>query len=143
MASSYTEHFQLNQWAAEDPVLREDFNADNAKLDKAIPRIVTGTYTGDGTADRTISLGFRPKAVLLFPEDGTTCFYYCPPNYFTCQGGLILDGYPLRLKNDRCNIICAEITDTGFAVKIFSDQSKAANIATNRNGTVYHYLALA
>ena len=107
MASSYTEHFQLNQWAAEDPVLREDFNADNAKLDKAIPRIVTGTYTGDGTADRTIYLGFRPKAVLLFPEDGTTCFYYCPPNYFTCQGGLILDGYPLRLKNDRCNIICA------------------------------------
>ena len=43
MASSYTEHFQLNQWAAEDPVLREDFNADNAKLDKVIPRIVTGT----------------------------------------------------------------------------------------------------
>ena len=66
MASSYTEHFQLNQWAAEDPVLREDFNADNAKLDKVIPRIVTGTYTGDGTADRTIYLGFRPKAVLLF-----------------------------------------------------------------------------
>ena len=54
MASSYTEHFQLNQWAAEDPVLREDFNADNAKLDKVIPRIVTGTYTGDGTAERTI-----------------------------------------------------------------------------------------
>ena len=76
MASSYTEHFQLNQWATEDPVLREDFNADNAKLDKAIPRIVTGTYTGDGTADRTIYLGFRPKAVLLFPEDGTTCFYF-------------------------------------------------------------------
>ena len=68
MASSYTEHFQLNQWAAEDPVLREDFNADNAKLDKVIPRIVTGTYTGDGTADRTIQLGFRPKAVLLFQK---------------------------------------------------------------------------
>ena len=117
-----------------------------SSLEQAMPKraqVIYGTYTGDGTADRTIYLGFRPKAVLLFPEDGTTCFYYCPPNYFTCQGGLILDGYPLRLKNDRCNIICAEITDTGFAVKIFSDQSKAANIATNRNGTVYHYLALA
>lgn len=143
MASSYTEHFRLNQWAAEDPVLREDFNADNAKLDKAIPRIVTGTYTGDGTADRTIYLGFRPKAVLLFPEDGTTCFYYCPPNYFTCQGGLILRRIPSAVKKGPLQHICAEITDTGFAVKIFSDQSKAANIATNRNGTVYHYLALA
>ena len=31
-----TEHYQLNQWDAADPVRREDFNADNAKLDAGL-----------------------------------------------------------------------------------------------------------
>jgi hypothetical protein len=31
-----TEHFQLNQWVPEDPVLRADFNADNMKIDMAL-----------------------------------------------------------------------------------------------------------
>lgn len=31
-----TEHYQLNQWDASDRVLREDFNADNAKIDAAL-----------------------------------------------------------------------------------------------------------
>lgn len=36
MANSQTDHYGLNQWAAEDPVLREEFNRDNAKVDAAI-----------------------------------------------------------------------------------------------------------
>ncbi len=36
MASNYTEHYQLNQWEAEDAVRRVDFNADNAKIDAAL-----------------------------------------------------------------------------------------------------------
>ena len=36
MASGQTTNYGLNQWAAEDPVLREDFNQDNAKLDAEI-----------------------------------------------------------------------------------------------------------
>ena len=46
MASGQTTNFGLNQWAAEDKVLREDFNADNAKIDaalKTIPKIATGS----------------------------------------------------------------------------------------------------
>ncbi len=31
-----TTHYQLNQWAPEDRILRTDFNADNAKLDQAL-----------------------------------------------------------------------------------------------------------
>ena len=33
---NYTENYQLNQWDAGDRVLREDFNADNAKIDAAL-----------------------------------------------------------------------------------------------------------
>jgi len=36
MPSNFTPNYQLNQWEADDQVLRVDFNADNAKLDAAL-----------------------------------------------------------------------------------------------------------
>ena len=39
MASGQTSNYGLNQWAAEDPVLREDFNQDNAKIDQAVGKV--------------------------------------------------------------------------------------------------------
>ena len=36
MATNHTTNYQLNQWEPTDPVLRTDFNADNAKLDAAL-----------------------------------------------------------------------------------------------------------
>lgn len=39
MASNYTEHYGLCQWEATDQVLREEFNADNAKLDAALSQM--------------------------------------------------------------------------------------------------------
>lgn len=34
-----TEHYQLNQWDAADPIRREDFNADNATIDAALAAV--------------------------------------------------------------------------------------------------------
>ena len=94
-----TEHYQLNQWDAADPVRREDFNADNAKLDAAIAavrnetaenlqelarnvsanlgsggqncRIAWGSYTGDGTfgAVSPNSISVGFAPVMLFLVD--------------------------------------------------------------------------
>lgn len=36
MATDHTTRHNLNQWIAADPVLREDFNADNAKIEAAL-----------------------------------------------------------------------------------------------------------
>lgn len=36
MASNQTKNYQLNQWEASDPVLRSDFNSDNAKIEAAL-----------------------------------------------------------------------------------------------------------
>jgi len=36
MPSNYTPNYQLNQWNADDRVLRTDFNADNEKIDTAL-----------------------------------------------------------------------------------------------------------
>ena len=52
MASNHTDKLGLSLWAANDPVLRADFNSDNQKLEAAykyVPRMVWGSYTGDGT----------------------------------------------------------------------------------------------
>jgi len=72
MASNYTEHFGLNQWAAEDHVLREEFNADNAKIDAALyarPRMAMGSYVGTGTYGEnnptTLNFDFEPKLVVI------------------------------------------------------------------------------
>ena len=66
MASGQTTNFGLNQWAAEDKVIRTEFNEDNAKIDAALPRIVTGSYQGTGTQEKLhIAIGKRPKLVIL------------------------------------------------------------------------------
>ena len=67
MASNHTAAFGLNQWAATDQVVREEFNLDNQKIDEVLQKMqwVMGSYTGDGTDGRVIDLGFKPSILLL------------------------------------------------------------------------------
>lgn len=96
MATNQTANYDLNQWLSTDQVLRTDFNADNAKLDAVlagladevsskadieallqlqvtIPKLVVGTYVGNGeegysypcTLDFTDTLGRPPQLVLV------------------------------------------------------------------------------
>lgn len=71
-----TEQYQLSQWEQEDRILREDFNANNAKVDAALkavaeqvlgsPRLVSGTYSGTGeNVSVHYSLGMQPSLLLL------------------------------------------------------------------------------
>jgi len=39
MASNQTSNYKLNQWAAEDRIIREEFNADNQKIETALTSI--------------------------------------------------------------------------------------------------------
>ena len=78
-----TTHFQLNQWAASDRIQREDFNADNAKIETALAdldqrtealetagfgncRLYCAAYAGDGKTSRTFTFPKPPKLVLLY-----------------------------------------------------------------------------
>ena len=93
-STNHTPNLNLNQWEANDPVIRQDFNADNAKIDAAVAaraELVFGTYTGNGAFDRTISLGFTPKAVLIFGRNGVST-----SDQNTIYGGLILPSYSLN-----------------------------------------------
>lgn len=82
-----TQHYQLNQWAADDQVLRTDFNADNAKIDAALGEhaqklewldgigVERGTYVGTGVAgpDAPTTLTFSGKPILVFVGGGGCC----------------------------------------------------------------------
>lgn len=52
MSTNHTVNYQLSQWEATDPVLREDFNADNRKIEKALRErnilAIDHIYEGDG-----------------------------------------------------------------------------------------------
>ena len=91
-------------------------------------QIYIGTYTGDGTESKTISLGFRPKAVIVY------CEGYIGYNDGRIQGGLILDGTPLTFSS--AYEPAAEITSNGFTVRS-NDQRHQMNI----NQVFYSYLA--
>ena len=127
----------------------------NSYVDKTEnEKTVFGVYTGDGTAERTINLGFRPTAVEVYTEKGVqslngsaTWDYY---------GGLAFDGKPCYSnKNWRgtdgqgtsveCKII--EICDNGFKVSYESKNSEhnnafgAVRSYTNENNTIYYFTA--
>ena len=75
-----TEDFR---WDGTDRILREEFNSNWEKLDTqlkaladqgsslqtALPKITSGTYTGNGSSTRKITLGFTPKAVMITSQN--------------------------------------------------------------------------
>lgn len=124
MSTNKTTNYKLHSWVAGDKFLRAEMNSNFAKLDAELfGRAVMGSYTGDGTASRLISLGFTPRAVVLSKDTGETYRY---PN---TSGGLALADMPMAGE-------ALEIVSGGFRVK-FSGSSY-----TNHNGAVFYYLAV-
>lgn len=130
--ATYTEHYGLHQWVPEDDFLRTDFNEDLLKIDTALAAmngLTFGTYTGDDTEERFISLGFTPKAVYVCTEDGIAGTLEA---YEYCYGGLAFTGHPVRQTVD---IIAIETN--GFRV-----YQPNRNIRTNLSNETYYYAAV-
>ena len=131
--ATYTTNYGLHQWEASDDFLRTDFNTDFAKIDAALGekadgedlaevenlaegkcRVVTGSYTGSGTSERTITLGFRPKVVAVD------------------NMGSFSSGYELGIDGiDRSAI---RVVNSGF-------QASGGSIDMNESGELYRYYA--
>ena len=79
-SSNKTQNLGLNVWAATDPVLRDDFNADNQRLDTALGSVInlpglyyaSGTWVGDnqsvgpGQPKPNVSLAFNFEPLIVF-----------------------------------------------------------------------------
>ena len=201
MASNQTSNYGLNQWEAEDRVIREEFNGDNAKVDTALAGLAekietkaaqtevdgiktqlaakaaqtevnelrtqlaakaaqtaldslsssmtaelakkygtdnsylaAGDYTGDGAANKTVTVGFLPALVLLFNYDAAdmmssnTVFLIGDAslqNQITKNGSILM-------ATDRISF-----SATGFTCK----QGDNVQPYLNMNGKKYHYIA--
>ena len=142
MASGQTANYQLNQWEAEDKVFRTEFNEDNQKIDaalgalaKAVPRIVTGTYTGDGAAEKAVTLGFQP-ALLVVTAQG-----YGPLELDTVQDNPLLR---FAVAADGQGSSGVTLTATGFTAKQAQSSPLAGmvKICLNQLNVTYRYFAI-
>ena len=108
--------------------LDDDISDTNADLSALTQRVNTylspfgfGVYTGDGTTDRVIGLGYRPKAVLVVSNIG---FGVKLGSEYESRGGFALDEHP-----SSCGVT---ITANGFSV----------SGECNGNNTTYYYIAI-
>ena len=141
MANGQTSNYGLNQWAAEDRVLREEFNQDNARLDAALTALTQPVFKAailaeyDGTEDVKVELGAQPSMVLVGNCIGLT-------NIVTSSGSssdpghtVALPGYPgyfSGFSGVPVDSVALEVTETGFLLH--------AGMSTALNP--YYYLAL-
>ena len=131
MSTNKTQNYNLHSWLPADDFLRTEINENFTKLDTALSGLLSaGAYTGDGRGQRTVSLGFTPRAVLVMSQDGST------RNYYGNNGGLALSSAPVLLGS----VQVVSIVEGGF--RVVSTTSGSQSVTTNGSNMVYHYLAL-
>ena len=119
MATNHTEHWDLNQWEAEDGVCRADFNDDNQKIETALTRLGScfsiGATGYDSSADVTVELGRKPLMVIVFCEYGFKSAYSTtfPGHAIAMQG---MDGYRDEGSSATHEKLALKLTDTGFTL---------------------------
>ena len=123
-----TTNSQLPKWEKTDRIQMKDFNDMTAALDAALAaksRVITGTYTGDGTNDRTVDLG-RPVAFLMVQRTGRRS------SNFTEVGWMAGEGC---IHGGTGGSSGLTHTGSGFLIN--------DSVAFNENGVVYRYFAIA
>ena len=107
-----------------------------------MPKLVIGTYTGNGTAasgvyTQRITLGYQPKALLIVGHvSGASQSLNCD---FANSAALTIPGLIPRTPG---NVAAVEITDDGFTVKSYFFNGSWMPPSLNDNGSTYLYIAL-
>ena len=144
MASNQTVNFGLNQWNAEDKVLREEFNADNAKIDAALAaagncKIVTGSYVGTGGwgGSHPCTLTFEKKPLLLFLDVGT----YHSHNSTQWHPVIFRDATRVGAEdNNTPNVVTW--TDTSVSWYYTNNNGTSPTQQFNKADVTYHYIMI-
>lgn len=111
-------------------------------VQSSMPKIAVGTYTGDGKENKTISVGFTPKAVLVISQYGQV-FTLDGGTYNKHYGGLAVTGSSVlsSMAYSGTRKVVAEITTNGFIVHYATTASGHVNALSNTSGAVFHYIA--
>ena len=103
-----------------------------SSLEQAMPKraqVIYGTYTGDGTENRLISLGFKPYLVILAPTIGT---FEMLETITVCHR--LCGGSPPELSE-------SHLTENGFRVSESDSMSINRSNNPNESGKTYGYIA--
>ena len=159
-----TVNYQLNQWDAADPIRREDFNADNAKLDATLNAIKNAAEEDVQSLSETVaavaaSLGSGGQNARIawgtYTGNGTygssnsrtlTFDFYpmlivCGSDWFVssgCSPTVFLRGRAKACSECGCYTINVTWSDTG--ITWYSDQSD--DYMANKANIAYSYVAL-
>ena len=145
----HTSNYNLSQWAGEDRIQREDFNADNAKIEAAILganeaaaaaaasglKIKTGTFSGTGsTGTRTYSLGFKPKLLFLRTDNINA-------SYTHDRGVVATENMCVTyISGGNCSMTTpgnpCTLTEDGFSLVLNSTPDRGLN---NSGSTLYYW----
>lgn len=113
---------------------------------KGYVNITSGWYAGNGEANRTITLGFTPTCVIVFPSDGIIFGGYprYSPRTINIYGGMAVTGKSAYTSYDSTIATLIEIVTNGFNVHVLSacDASSCNDANTNSNNITYYYLAV-
>ena len=137
-----TTTYQLSQWAAEDRILRENFNADNLKTEQALAAVAEqaalvsrcgnceiyySTYVGNGSDTNTLTF---PKKPLFITIMGTNMWL------------VTVQGAPVSIsKNAGTGSGKSYATWSGNSVSL-EDGSGYSNYPCNNEGETYYVVAL-
>ena len=143
-----TTNYQLSQWDEKDRILREDFNADNAKVEQALAevaeqaamvskcgncKIVYGSYTGNGKygSGNKNTLSFNHKPIMVFVQN---------PSVSNADEKLrMMRGIPWASSRDDSYFEPCTVSWSNSGVEWYGD---AQSVQFNISGTVYNYMAL-
>lgn len=146
----HTEHYQLSQFESDDRIMKEDFNADNAKIDAALAgmgncRIATGSYTGDGQCGTdkpvTLTFPFSPQMVVIMTNGANFIFREDIAHWAILVRGVT---------SFRARYSTSNINGTSYAVEWGENtvswhaagNSSCAEGQLNISGRVYYYVAI-
>lgn len=150
-SSAKTEKLGLNNWAGADTPKRADFNQDNRILDENLgghlenadlhvtisdkalwnAPFAAGTYFGTNAAERTIQLGFHPRAVFLMAAGYPPSVVDETSGKTTVYSGLAVNGQ---------GTLGLSVTSSGFLVKMDAALGGGTS-CLNKSGMTYLYVA--
>ena len=129
----YTTTYQLPQWESEDRILMDDFNDAMEKIEGAIPRLASGTYTGNGTHNSgytELDVGFPPKFVFVSSKDGGRFLMALPgTNYAT-------------IAHSNSSNYLTQLVWTETGVKWRNTSAASGYDQLNESGATYYWLAI-
>lgn len=96
-------------------------------------KIMIGTFTGDGTAERFINLNATPSAVLVADEKGAMV-HWQSGGIRTHYGGIALTGVPVL--NSKSNKVL-EIAENGFNVFYMNDSNNEIHVNSNSTSRIF------